>query len=87
MLLTMQQRWSDSDFLLSDPILLLKNDIRIRSDRVLVEIILPVSENYLKVYYDAQYTFLCFVYFASWGKITPKVISAEHDWLKSAEHD
>jgi len=27
-----QQRWSDSDFLLSDPILFLKNDIRIRSE-------------------------------------------------------
>jgi len=31
---------------------------------VLVEIILSVSENYPKVYYDAQHTFLCFVYFA-----------------------
>jgi len=31
----------------------------------LVEIILSVSENYPKVYYDAQHTFLCFVYFAS----------------------
>jgi len=28
---------------------------------VLVEIILSVSENYLKVYYDAQHIFLCFV--------------------------
>ena len=37
---------------------------------VLVEIILSVSENYPKVYYDAQHTFSCFVYFASWGKIT-----------------
>jgi len=26
------QRWSDSGFLLSDPILFLKNDIRIRSE-------------------------------------------------------
>jgi len=31
----------------------------------LVEIILSVSENYPKVHYDAQHTFLCFVYFAS----------------------
>ena len=55
---------------------------------VLVEIILSVSENYPKVYYDAQHTFLCFVYFASWGKITSGVIlpSAEHDWLKQS-HD
>jgi len=51
---------------------------------VLVEIILSISENYRKVYYDAQHTFLCFVYFASWGKIASGVIlpSAEHDWLK-----
>jgi len=32
---------------------------------VLVETILSVSENYPKVYCDAQHTFLCFVYFAS----------------------
>jgi len=37
---------------------------------ILVEIILSVFENYPKVYYDAQHTFLCFVYFSSWGKIT-----------------
>jgi len=51
---------------------------------VLVEIILSASENYPKVYHDAQHTFLCFVYFAVWGKITSGVIlpSAEHNWLK-----
>jgi len=37
---------------------------------VYVEIILSVSENYPKVYYDAQHIFLCLVYFASRGKIT-----------------
>jgi len=37
---------------------------------VLVEIILSVTEIYPKVYYDAQHTFLCFVYFASRGKTT-----------------
>jgi len=38
---------------------------------VLVEIILSVSENYPKVYYDAQHIFLlCCVYFALLGKIT-----------------
>ena len=31
---------------------------------VLVEIILSVSENYLKVYCDAQHILLCCVYFA-----------------------
>ena len=41
---------------------------------VLVEIILSVSENYPKVYCDAQHTFLCCVYFASWGKITAGAI-------------
>ena len=37
------------------------------SDRnpVLVETILSVSENFPKVYYDAQHTFLCCVYLAS----------------------
>jgi len=51
---------------------------------VLVEIMLSVSENYPKVYCDAQYTFLCCVYFALSGKITAGAIlpSAEHDWLK-----
>jgi len=51
---------------------------------VSVKIILFVSENYPKVYYDAQHTYLCSVYFASWGKITAEVILplAEHDWLK-----
>jgi len=33
---------------------------------VLVKIILSVSQNYPKVYYDAQHTFLCSVYFAFW---------------------
>jgi len=32
---------------------------------VTVKIILFVSENYPKVYYDAQHTYLCSVYFAS----------------------
>jgi len=32
---------------------------------VLVETMLSVSENYPKVYCDAQHTFLCCVYFAS----------------------
>jgi len=51
---------------------------------VLVRIILSLSENYPKVYYDAQHTFLCSVYFASWGKITVDFILplAEHDWLQ-----
>jgi len=55
---------------------------------VLVKIILSVSENYPKVYYDAQYTFLRSVYFALWGKITAEVILplAEPDWLKLS-HD
>ena len=44
---------------------------------VLVEIIL----NYLKVYHDAQYTFLYCVYFASWDKIIAEFI------LPLAEHD
>jgi len=35
---------------------------------VLVEITLSISENYPKVFYDAQHTLLCFVYFALWGK-------------------
>jgi len=39
---------------------------------VLVEIMLSACENYPKVCHDAQHVFLCFVYFASWGKITPK---------------
>jgi len=51
---------------------------------VLVEIILSVSENYPKVHYDAQHTFLCFVCFFltrqnNFGVILP---SAEDDWLK-----
>jgi len=83
------QRWSNSGFLLSDPILFLKNGIRIRSDPnpVLVEIILSVSENYPKVYCDAQHTFLRCAYFASWGKITAGAILplAKH-WLKQS-HD
>jgi len=54
----------------------------------LVKIILTVSENYLKVYYDGQHSVhfceLCSVYFASRGKMTAEVIFplAEHDWLK-----
>ena len=50
---------------------------------VLVKIIPSVSENYPIVYYDAQHTFLCSVYFAFWGKITGEVILplAEHDRL------
>jgi len=40
----------------------------------LLEVILSVYENYPKVYYDAQHIFLCFVYFASRGKITSGVI-------------
>jgi len=79
------QRWSDSVFSLSDPILFLKSDIPFPIPG-LVKIIglLSVSENYPKVYYDAQHTFLCSVYFASWGKITDEVILplAEQDWLK-----
>ena len=49
---------------------------------VLVETILTVSDNYPKVYCDAQHTFLCCVCFASWGKITAGVILplTEHDW-------
>jgi len=35
------------------------------TNTVLVEIILSVSENYPKAYYDAQHTFLCCVYFGS----------------------
>ena len=35
------------------------------SNPVLVETMLSVSENYPKVYCDAQHTFLCCVYFAS----------------------
>jgi len=31
---------------------------------VLVKLMLSVSENYPKVYYDAQHIFLCSVYFA-----------------------
>ena len=78
------QRWSDSDFLLSDPILFLKNDIHIRSESCSGWNHTIRIRKLLKVYYDAQHTFLCFVYFASWGKITSGVIlpSAEHDWLK-----
>jgi len=45
---------------------------------------LSVSENYPKVYCDAQHTFLCCVHFALLGKITAEVILplAEHDWLQ-----
>ena len=51
---------------------------------ILIEVMLCVSENYPKVYCDAQHTFLCCVYFASWGKITAGAILplAKHDWLK-----
>jgi len=70
--------------LLSDPILFLKNDILSDPNHVLDKIILSISENYPKVYYDAQHTFLCSVYFALGGKITAEVVFplAEHDWLK-----
>jgi len=51
---------------------------------VLVEITLSTSENYRKVYCDAQHTFLCCVCFALLGKITAGAILplVEHDWLK-----
>jgi len=51
---------------------------------VLVKIIVSASENYLKVFYAAKHIFLCFVYFASSGKITCGfvLLSAEHDLLK-----
>jgi len=51
---------------------------------VFVKIILSVSENYPKVYYDAQHTFLCCVYVGLLGKITAEVILplAEHGWLQ-----
>jgi len=50
---------------------------------VLVEITLSISENYPKVFYDAQHTLLCFVYFAL-AKITAEAILplAKHDCLK-----
>jgi len=70
------QRWSDSGFLLSDPTLFLKKDIRTVSDPnpVLVEIILSVSKNYPKVYCDAQHAFLYCVYFAfSWTRLVEEV--------------
>ena len=47
---------------------------------VLIKSILSVSENYPKVYYDAQHTFLCSVYFASRDKVIFPL--AEHDCLK-----
>jgi len=72
------QRWSDSGFSLSDPILFLKSDIRIRSESCLVEIILSVSDNYPKVYCDVRHTFLCCAKITS-GAIFPL---AKHDWLK-----
>ena len=86
----LQQRWSDSGFLLYDPILFWKNDIRLRSESCFSWNDTTVSKNYPKVYCDAQHTFLYCVYFTSWGKttlwgeITVRVIlpSAEHDWLK-----
>ena len=51
---------------------------------VLFEIILSVSENYLKVYCVAQHTSLSCIYFALCGKITAGAIlpSAEHNSLK-----
>ena len=49
---------------------------------VLVKIILSVSENYPKVYYDAQHAVLCSVYSALWGKITVISPLAVHDWLQ-----
>jgi len=47
---------------------------------VLIKVILSVSENYPKVYYDAQHTFLCSVYFASQGKITSVGMHALLSW-------
>ena len=49
-----------------------------------LRIMLSVSKNYPKVYYDAQHTVLYSVYFALWSKITTEVILplAEHDWLQ-----
>ena len=64
------QRWLESGFLLSDLILFLKYYIRIRYESCFGWNHLILSENYPKVHYDAQHRFLCFVYFASWGKIT-----------------
>jgi len=56
------QRWWDSVFLLSDPILFLKNDRAVSyPNPVLLEIVLSVFENYLKVHYDEQQTLLCCV--------------------------
>jgi len=41
---------------------------------VLVEIVLSLSENYSKAYYEAQHTFFCCVYFALLSKITAGVV-------------
>jgi len=86
-----QQRWSDSGYYC--PILSCFWKIISVSDPnpLLVETVLSVFDNYSKVYCDAQHTFLCCVYFASWGKITAGVILplTEHDWSshkKSLEH-
>jgi len=50
----------------------------------LVEITLSVSENYPKVYCDAQHTFLCYVYFSLLGEIITgaSLPLSKHDWLK-----
>ena len=53
---------------------------------VLVEIILFVSENYPKVYCDAQHIFLCFVYFASWGKITLELFCLQLNTIGWSSH-
>jgi len=41
---------------------------------VLVKIMLSVSENYPRMYYDAQHTFFYSVYLASRGKIIAEAI-------------
>jgi len=84
------QRWSDSVLLPSDPILFLKNDIRIWSESCFGSKHTIRSENYPKVYCDAQHTFFCAVYilpwgyFAVWSKIAVGVNLPldEHNWLK-----
>jgi len=77
-----RQRWSDSGFFLSDPILFWKMISVSNPNPVLVKIILSGSEKYPKVYYDAQHTVLCCVYFALWGKIIAEFMLplADHDW-------
>jgi len=68
------QRWSDCVFLLSDPILFLKNDIRMRSESCFgwnhTTRFRKLSESVL---WCTTYI-LHSVYFALWGKITAEVI-------------